>query len=41
MELGYLGYGGTKISGIWWNKSIWDMVELGYLGYGGTKISRI
>ena len=41
VELGYLGYGGTSISRIWWNKGIWDMVELEYLGYGGTVISRI
>ena len=41
MKLGYLGYGETMISGICWNKDIWDMVELGYLGYGGTRISRI
>ena len=49
MELEYLGYGGTRISRIWFNYDIWDMVvldicemvELGYLGYGGTRISRI
>ena len=41
VELGYLGYGGTRISMIWWNYDMWDMVELGYLVYGGTRISRI
>ena len=40
VELGYIGYGGTRISRIWWNYDIYDMVELGYLGYGGTRISR-
>ena len=41
VELGYIGYGGTEISWIWWNYDIWDMVELGYLEYGGTRISSI
>ena len=41
VELGYLGYGGIRISRIWWNWDIYDMVELGYLGYGGTRISRV
>ena len=41
VDLGYLGYGGTRISRILWNLDIKDMVELGYLGYGGTRISRI
>ena len=35
LELGYLGYGGTRISMIWWNQYIQDMVELGYLVYDG------
>ena len=41
VELGYLGYGRTRISSIWWNYVIYDMVELGYLGYGEIRISRI
>ena len=41
VELGYLGYGGTGISRIWWNYDINCIVELGYLGYGGTRISSI
>ena len=41
MEPGYLGYGGIRISRIWWDYDIYDMVELGYLGYGGTRTSRI
>ena len=41
VERGYLGYGGTGISRIWWNYGVYDMVELGYLGYDGTMISRI
>ena len=41
VELGYLGYGGTRIIRIWCNHDIYDMVELVYLGYGGTRISRI
>ena len=40
-ELGYLEYGGTRISMIWWNYDIKDVVELGYLEYGETRISRI
>ena len=40
-ELRYLGCGGTRISRIWWNYDIYDMVELVYLGYGGTRISMI
>ena len=35
VELGYIGYGGTMISRIWWNYDIKDVVELGYRGYGG------
>ena len=38
MELGYLVYGGTRISMILCNYDIKDMVELGYLGYGGIRI---
>ena len=41
VELGYLGYGESRMSAIWWNYDIYDMVELVYLGYGGTRISRI
>ena len=49
VEIVCLGYDGSRISRIWWNYAIWDMVELGYLGYGGlgyrgyggTVISRI
>ena len=41
MELGYLGYGGTRVSMILWNKDIQNIVELGYLGYGEIRISRI
>ena len=49
MELGYPGYGGLlylgycgpRISRIWWNYDIYDMVELRYLRYGGTRISII
>ena len=41
VELGYLGFGGTMISGILWNYDIWYIVELGYPGYGGAMISRI
>ena len=41
MEPGYLGYGGIRLSRIWWNWDIQDMVELGYLGYGGIRISMI
>ena len=35
VELEYLGHGGTRISRIWWNYDIKDVVELGYRGYGG------
>ena len=31
-ELGYLCYGGTRISMLWWNQDIYAMVELEYLG---------
>ena len=49
VELRYVGCGGTRISRIWWNYVICDMVEPGYPGYGrfrifrygGTRISRI
>ena len=41
VELGYLGYGGTGISKIWWSYDIQDMVESGYPGYDGTMISMI
>ena len=39
VEPEYLSNVGTRISRIWWNYDIYDMVELGYLGYGGTMIS--
>ena len=38
VELGYLGYGGSRISSIWWNKDIEDMEEQEHLGYGETRI---
>ena len=41
VELGYLGYGGTRPSRILLNYDINDMVGLGYLAYGGTMIFMI
>ena len=41
VELGYLGYGATRISMVWWNYNIHEMVELGYIGCGETKIFRM
>ena len=49
VELGYLGFCGTsisricgtRISRIWWNYDISDIVELGYPGYVGTRIFMI
>ena len=41
VEIVYIGYGGTRISMIWWNKDFQDVEVLLYPGYGGTMISRI
>ena len=41
VKLGSLGYGGTRISRIWWNYDMYDMEELEYLGYGETKMCMI
>ena len=41
VEQGYPGYGGTRMSRIWWNYDIQDTEELGHPGYDGTRISRI
>ena len=41
VELENVGHRGTRISGIWLNYDISDMVELVYLEYEGTRIFNI